>query len=312
MFALCFYKGNSIEKYRIDAVKWLSNATKTENEWTQVVLRYKNEVGDHYIGFVEWLSKVPESGYAHAQFILAQCFYNGLGVKKNYYKAVKFYYNAALKGNFGAKNILYNNEHILSIIRHYAQSGDKDAKIIMRKIESHIKEKIQREEKYRIARKSGLSFAHNGQTLIQCNNKGLKECVIPDGVTSIGQLAFSKCSKLTSITIPNSVKYISSEAFSKCNSLTSVTIPSGTKFIGYSAFSWCQSLRSVNIQNGVESIASKAFYGCFNLTSVKIPNSVKSIGYEAFEGCDRLEKVYISKDCKVDKSFPAGTKIIRR
>ncbi|WP_083822554.1 leucine-rich repeat protein [Prevotella sp. C561] len=37
---------------------------------------------------------------------------------------------------------------------------------------------------------------------------------IPNSVTTIGQLAFSGCSSLTSVTIPNSVTTIGSEAFS--------------------------------------------------------------------------------------------------
>ena len=45
---------------------------------------------------------------------------------------------------------------------------------------------------------------------------------IPEGVTSIGEEAFSHCTSLASVTIPSSVTSIGSEAFFSC-SLTSVT-----------------------------------------------------------------------------------------
>ena len=55
------------------------------------------------------------------------------------------------------------------------------------------------------------------------DGKEIKDLVIPDGVTSIGNYAFFNCSSLTSVTIPNSVTTIGRSAFYQCSNLTSVT-----------------------------------------------------------------------------------------
>jgi len=72
--------------------------------------------------------------------------------------------------------------------------------------------------------------------------------VIEDGVTSIGNLAFSACTGLTSVTIPNSVTSIGMMAFFGCG-LTFVTIPNSVTFIGQDVFSGCTKLKSVTSLN---------------------------------------------------------------
>ena len=69
-------------------------------------------------------------------------------------------------------------------------------------------------------------------------DKSVKQVVVADGVTTIGDYAFSDCHSLTSVTIPNSVTTIGSYAF-LCASLTSVTIPNSVTTIGGGAFQSC-------------------------------------------------------------------------
>ena len=70
-------------------------------------------------------------------------------------------------------------------------------------------------------------------------NTEIKDLVIPNGVTSIGDYAFQCCSGLTSATIPNSVTIIGYVAFAGCTDLTSITIPNSVTSIGRSAFYNC-------------------------------------------------------------------------
>ena len=76
----------------------------------------------------------------------------------------------------------------------------------------------------------------------------LKTLVIPDGVTSIGEEAFSYCSGLTSVNIPSTVTSIGRSAFYICRTLTSVTIPDSVTSIGQYAFTYCVQLASVTVK----------------------------------------------------------------
>ena len=65
---------------------------------------------------------------------------------------------------------------------------------------------------------------------------------IPQGITAIGDGAFSSCSSLTSVSIPDSVTSIGDCAFGSCTSLTSVSIPDSVTSIGDYAFDNCPNL----------------------------------------------------------------------
>ena len=80
-----------------------------------------------------------------------------------------------------------------------------------------------------------LSYAQH----LYMNGKEVKDLVIPNTVTCIGDFAFQGCTGLTSITIPNSVTSINMDAFSGCSSLTSITIPNSVTNIGEFAFANC-------------------------------------------------------------------------
>lgn len=184
------------------------------------------------------------------------------------------------------------------------------------------------------------SYNNNSQTYAVTSYSGKGSIAIIPGeyddgkngkhpVTSIGDFAFSYCSRLTSVTIGNGVTSIGWGAFSGCSSLTGIsvsennssyksingnlyskggktlvqyaigktdssfTIPNSVTSIGDWAFNGCSGLMSVTIGNSVTSIGDNAFRGCTGLTSVTIPDSVKSIGSDAFSDCSRLTCITI-------------------
>ena len=161
------------------------------------------------------------------------------------------------------------------------------------------------------------------------NRKNIKNVIINNGVTSIGNFAFSDCTSLTNITIPNSVTSIGDYAFYGCENLINITIPNSVTSIGNFAFCMCTSLTSINVDSnnekymsdngvlytkdkktliqypskkekteyiilqGTTSIGNYAFHYCTNLTNITIPNSVTSIGDNAFYGCENLINITI-------------------
>ncbi|MGA3006393.1 MAG: leucine-rich repeat domain-containing protein, partial [Opitutaceae bacterium] len=93
-----------------------------------------------------------------------------------------------------------------------------------------------------------------------------KSYVIPNGVTSIREMAFDSCTALTSVTIPNSVTSIGGGAFEGCTGLTSVTIPASVTSIGDHAFEGCTNLTSTYFQGNAPELEVwyKQFAGTAN------------------------------------------------
>jgi hypothetical protein len=133
--------------------------------------------------------------------------------------------------------------------------------------------------------------------------------IYASGVTTIKNMAFYRCSKLTSAAFPQlatiedaavdgcealvrfnapAVLTIGEEAFVHCSSLTSVDFPLATS-VGNYAFIDCLSLVNVDLPQ-VTVIGDCMFQRNYNLTSVNIPQAT-AIGGQAFMGCSSLATV---------------------
>jgi uncharacterized protein YjdB len=153
---------------------------------------------------------------------------------------------------------------------------------------------------------------------------GCRNTIIPDGVTSIGEYAFSYCSNLTSITIPTSVISLQEGAFFGTG-LTSVSLPSTLKRMEFNALAYTK-ISSITIPASVEYIEQSVLRACPNLTQITvesgnttydsrdncnaiiekatntliqgcntttIPASVTAIGSQAFQECHNLASITI-------------------
>ncbi len=109
----------------------------------------------------------------------------------------------------------------------------------------------------------------------------VKEIVIQEGITEIGEKAFYYCKAFTNITLPKTLTLIDTEAFFGCKKLSSVSIPAKVTTIGTGAFQSCSALTSVGLSEGLETIGSSAFFSA-NLQSITIPQSVTALGENSF------------------------------
>lgn len=118
--------------------------------------------------------------------------------------------------------------------------------------------------------------------------KAIKSVTIEDGVTNIGDEAFSASSNLTTATIADSVTTIGSEAFAYCSGLKNITIPDGVTTILSSAFTNCSGLTVITIPDSVTEIDDRAFYKCYSLKKITIPDNGVIFGDNVFSYCNNL------------------------
>lgn len=140
----------------------------------------------------------------------------------------------------------------------------------------------------------------------------LKDVVIPEGITSIGNNAFEGCINIESITLPASLTTICSEAFPSDISLNYEK----SRKIHYNgtiaqwcniSFSGCEANPvqyldelyidgkrvgdQLDIPEGVESIKAGAFSSFYWVTRITLPSTLKSIEDWAFSSCNIREIV---------------------
>ena len=150
--------------------------------------------------------------------------------------------------------------------------------------------------------------------------------ILPDGVTSVWDQAFSFCVNLTEFTFPEGVTDIGTQAFLGCEKLESVTLPDSLTRIGSGVFAHTPALTTVRISpdhpayemdgsllvdkrdqeivsalnstpavyeipEGIRTIGDMAFQGIDELAELTVPEGVTKIRWSAFSGCDRLREI---------------------
>ena len=153
---------------------------------------------------------------------------------------------------------------------------------------------------------SGEMTDYNGNDL-PWDTGAVKELVIEDGVTSIGDWAFFWCTSLTSVTIPDSVTSIGINPFTGCSALKQIRVSpkhpvlaviDGVLFSKPDkrliAYPPARETQEYTIPDGIRGVGDYAFSFCYSLTSVTIPDSVTSIGTNPFAGCSALKQIQVS------------------
>ena len=137
----------------------------------------------------------------------------------------------------------------------------------------------------------------------------MEKIAIPDSVTTIGNWAFGKCSKLADLKLPGKVKQIGYWAFRECNALERIEIPKSLEkgdyyYIGSTCggpFVWCKNLKEVSFEEGTTEISYALFAGVTGLEEITIPDTVTVIEEYAFTDASNLKTVHFGNSiAKID------------
>ena len=174
-------------------------------------------------------------------------------------------------------------------------AGDGSSEENAWEIGSNVKAWISGTDTLVISGTNAMQDFTDGNSQPWTSKTNIKQVIISEEVTSIGNNAFNGFSSLKSITIPASIKTIGESAFEGCSNLATVTFASDSQLnsIGDSSFNCCSNLTSINLAScsRLKIIKSEAFSACVTLKSIEIPASVTSIGKLAFQSCNKLEIV---------------------
>ncbi len=124
----------------------------------------------------------------------------------------------------------------------------------------------------------------------------INKIILEDGITEIGDWAFSDLKNLTEAQLPYTLKTIGQRAFYNCSSINRITIPDGVETIEAGAFNSCINMLRIDLSQSLTTIGDSAFMNLPNLTAVVIPENVDSIGKWAFFGCSSLTGIYFEGD----------------
>lgn len=140
-----------------------------------------------------------------------------------------------------------------------------------------------------------------GDTLVQ----GCRNTVIPPSVRHIGASAFQSVILPSGFTVPDGVISIGEMAFNGCHT-SAMTLPNTVDSIASNAFAGAE-FTTIDMGEGVRHIGKEALWACLHLTELTIPRSVRVIGHDAFSGCPALQTVHFNADsCAVTGSVFFG------
>ena len=155
---------------------------------------------------------------------------------------------------------------------------------------------------------SGI-LCNKEQTEIICIPIAIKEVNIPDTIIEIENGMFDSCRSLTSVTIGRGVADIGNIAFSKCSKLENINV--SEKNANYSSVGGIlynkqrtemimvpRATKEVDVPNTVTKIKNYAFYNCDNLKMITIGDRVTDIEIEevSFYNCSELKSINVSNN----------------
>lgn len=288
------------------------------------------------------LKRAVAVGNPYAQNAVGFCFENGLGVPKDYYKAVFWYRKAAEQDNATAQYHLAscyewglgvdkNLNEAFKWMKKAAMQGKHRAQIALgRYYEEGIGVTIDLEESLKWYNKAAVKGDVNAIDSIKRIQKNKQESMlVPTKITkedyincfydeksvlysSNGEILIL-CSNpdIQDYEVQEGCKTIKDKAFCMSRagrgcSISSVILPNSISHIGDNAFLGCGDLKKVIIQEGLVYIGNSAFELCGSLSSIALPTSLIHLGERAFFGCRNLSEITIPQGLKQIEKMTFG------
>lgn len=190
---------------------------------------------------------------------------------------------------------------------------------------------------------NGFVYCNGDRTTISGYEGTNTDIVIPEGITTIAESAFSE-KNITSVEFPSTLLTIGDYAFSYCDNLVNITIPDSVENIGNEAFygvfnvnyngtaegstwgakflnkyiegdfafldsskemlvGYSGSDEVITIPDGVKTIGDGVFQYNYDVTKVEFPDSVETIGAYTFYCCSNLTDVVLSENLTTIGSY---------
>ena len=113
----------------------------------------------------------------------------------------------------------------------------------------------------------------------------VRKIIVEDGVTTVGQYAFSKLIELEDVQLPDSILEIKGGAFVGENHLTKFVLPPKLTFISWDTFYSCTLLEEVRVPEPVYKIQTYAFHGCTSLERIYFYGNAPRTAQSTFDMC---------------------------
>lgn len=144
----------------------------------------------------------------------------------------------------------------------------------------------------RYVSEDGILYDTQDNSILFVNASITGHVTVRDGITQIGEGAFSGRTGLTGITLPESCTVIDDYAFENCTALTDINFPEKLESIGRNAF-YNSGITSLKLTQPGIHVGSFAFTDCHQLKSVEITSTDFDLMEWAFARCENLETVIL-------------------
>lgn len=150
-----------------------------------------------------------------------------------------------------------------------------------------------------------MAFYGCGQS--DLGNSSLKKVILPEGVTTIGDGAFS-FADITEIVLPTTLEIIGNDSF-RSTEISMLSLPQGLKTIGTGAFYWCYNLTQLIIPSSVTSIGDNSLPSNINNTTVVLEGvTYNLLNDDKFANREKLNYVSLLLPSVTENSIASDVK----